>query len=110
MSDRIRSAVFAFLATASPCLLAEDHTAEALKHAAEAASATDSKSVGVHAEQALQHIDAAKAASGAPVDPHVKQGEADLNTAVQHSNWHNTDRATQEAADGKAHLEQAGDK
>lgn len=90
--------------------IAEDHTAAALKHAAEAASSRDSASISQHATEALKHTEAAKAAHSAhpEVVEHIQQGEAALNAADKNAHWFNTDTAAEHADEGKAHLEAAG--
>lgn len=90
--------------------LAEDHTAAALKHAAEAASSQDSVSVSEHAAEALKHTEAAKAAHAAQPEAveHIRQGEAALNAADKNAHWFNTETAAEHAEEGKAHLEAAG--
>ena len=88
---------------------AEDHTAAARKHAAEAATATDSMAISHHTAEALKHVEAAKAvhADKPHVLKHIEKGEAELKHANNHAHWFNTHSAADHAEDGRAHLEAA---
>lgn len=99
----VRSLLYLGMANA-----ADEHSAAALRHASEAADSNDSQSVGDHAAQALAHIEEAKAsASSTSAEDihHIEAGAADLDAAVKHAKWYNTNSAIQHATDGKAHLE-----
>lgn len=85
---------------------AEEHRQQVLEHTQEAVdSAGDSKAIGEHAQEALKHMDAAKAAQ--PGDKHLKQSEAELQNAVKNATRFNSGAAEQDAKDAKGHLEQA---
>ena len=89
---------------------ADEHSSAAIQHADEAASSKDAQSVGEHAAEALKHIEAGTEAASSKSPERVKHleaGKADLDAAVQHSKWYNTNSAINDAADGKAHLEAA---
>jgi hypothetical protein len=97
----------AMLATTLPVgvAVADQHTTEALQHAAEAAkSVGDAKAVGEHATEALQHIEAAKAANPG-LAKKLEKSEADLHSAIKNADCFNTDSAAKDAADAKSHLE-----
>ena len=107
MTDKFQKIGLAVMLAILPwgIALAEEHTNEALHHATEAAkSAGESKAVGEHASQALQHLEAAKAANPASAKQ-LEQSEADLRSAVTHSQHFNSDSAAKDAADAKAKLE-----
>ncbi len=104
MKGNIRHLILAALVPMG-LAMAGQHTAEALHHATEAAkSVGDSKSVGEHASQALQHIDAAKA-ENPQAAKQLENSQSDLNSAVQNADRFNTESAAKDAADAKARLE-----
>jgi hypothetical protein len=69
---------------------------------------TDSASIREHATEALEHIDAAKAANAANPDTikHLEHSEADLNAAVNHARRYNSSSAGEDADDARHQLEQ----
>lgn len=98
--------------TELPVVAAEEHAAEALKHANDAASAPgDSRMIREHASEALKHIEAAKEANAQrpEVIEHLEKGEAELKNAIEHASHYNATTATDTASDAKAHLERAHD-
>ena len=85
--------------------VADQHTAEAMHHAMEAAkSVGDAKSVGEHATEALQHLEAAKVANP-DLTKKIEDSKAELHSAINNANRFNTDSAAKDAADAKSHLE-----
>jgi hypothetical protein len=85
--------------------LADQHTTEALHHAIEAAkSVGDAKAVGEHASEALQHLEAAKAAKP-ELTKKIEDSKDDLHSAINNANRFNTDSAAKDAADAQSRLE-----
>jgi hypothetical protein len=109
MNSQTLCAILAAWLAACGLALADQHTEEALRHAEEAASSTgDSKAISEHANEALKHIDAAKAGVAAS-DPEafkrLRKSEADLKAAVQNAQRFNADTAAKDAKDAKDQLE-----
>jgi predicted phage gp36 major capsid-like protein len=108
MNDKICRPGWAVL-LATPLLwgvaVADQHTTEAMHHAMEAAkSVGDAKSVGEHAAEALQHLEAAKAANP-KLSKKIEDSKAELNSAINNAHHFNTDSAAKDAADARSHLE-----
>lgn len=86
---------------------AEDHKAEATKHAiaaAESGKAGDAKAVGEHAQAALVH---AEAAEKEKANPHVEAGIKNLKEAIEHAKMGHADIAGQSADAAATHLKAA---
>jgi O-acetylhomoserine/O-acetylserine sulfhydrylase-like pyridoxal-dependent enzyme len=78
---------------------AENHMAEALKHAEAAAKADDTKSIVEHAEAAKTHAKTA--------DEHLDAGITSLNDAIDHGKMKHADLAKKAAEEAVTHLKAA---
>jgi hypothetical protein len=91
----------------NPAVAAEDHKAEAIKHA-EAAVASgkqgDAKGVGDHAAMAKTHVDMAKQEKA---NEHLDMANQSLDSAIEHSKMGHADIAGNAAAEAVTHLKAA---
>ncbi|QSA97744.1 small metal-binding protein SmbP [Methylococcus sp. EFPC2] len=78
---------------------AENHVAEALKHAEAAAKATDEKAIAEHAETASSHAKIS--------DEHLDAGIKSLEYAVKHGKLGEVDAAKKSAGEAVEHLKAA---
>jgi hypothetical protein len=86
---------------------AEDHKAEATKHAiaaAESGKKGDAAGVGEHAAAAKTHAEAAQAEKA---NPHVEAGIKNLNEAIEHAKMGHADVAGESADAAATHLKAA---
>jgi len=87
--------------------LAEDHKAEATKHAiaaAESGKKGDAAAVGEHAAAAKTHAEAAQAEKA---NPHLDAGIKNLNEAIEHAKMGHADVAGESADAAATHLKAA---
>jgi hypothetical protein len=84
---------------ASCAYAAENHVAEALKHAEAAAKATDTKAISEHAGAAKTHAKTA--------DEHLDAGIISLDGAIEHAKLGHADLAKKAAEEAVTHLKAA---
>ena len=86
---------------------AEDHKAEATKHAmaaAESGKKGDAAAVGEHAKASKTHAEAAQAEKA---NPHLEAGIKNLNEAIEHAKMGHADIAGESADAAATHLKAA---
>ena len=87
--------------------MAEDHKAEATKHAiaaAESGKKGDAAACAEHASAAKTH---AEAAEKEKANPHVEAGLKNLNEAIEHAKMGHADKAGESADAAATHLKAA---
>jgi hypothetical protein len=98
------TAAFATMLGLSAAQAAEDHKAEALKHAEAAVAAGNAAGVAEHAEAAKTH---AAAANAEKKSPHYDAAITSLNSAIEHGKMGHADIAKKSAEEAVTHLKAA---
>jgi hypothetical protein len=101
------SGVFIALLSLNPAVAAEDHKAEALKHAqaaVEAGKKGDAKGVAEHAQAAKPHVEAAQKEKASP---HYEAADKSLDGAIEHGKMGHADIAGKSAEEAVTHLNAA---